>query len=178
MIGFRSPFPARDRSHRRPRRGRVGRRDLPGERPPERETGVRPALRRGHGSILHVAFVGDGAAGADASPDTRLYYAAVNGGADFANRATTRAQVLATCPRRDRHGDAYTGARHPQIALRTSSEIVILFQAIPAGEANYKLFPRRGDDRQQCRDIPDRVRGPGRGGARMPGTLTAPPSPS
>ena len=127
-----------------------------------------------NGSILHVAFVGDSTAGADASPDTRLYYAAVNGGVDFANRATTRAQILATAPVAIVNGDAYTGARHPQIALRTSSEIVILFQAIPAGETNYKLFRAvvtiagNAVTSQTVSEIRDAA------GARMPGSLTDP----
>lgn len=88
-----------------------------------------------HGTVLHVAFVGGGSA---AGP-FRLYYAAVNAGADFNNKATTRAQVLLTPPLAI--GDAlYTDARHPQVALRSATEVVILFQAIPAGDANYKLF--------------------------------------
>ena len=96
------------------------------------------------GSVLHVAFVGDAAAGADnASLNTRLYYAAVNGGADFTNSATARGDVVLTAPVAIDNGDAYTGARHPQIALRSSSELVILFQAIPAGETNHKLFLAR-----------------------------------
>ncbi len=94
-----------------------------------------------NGSILHVAFVGDSAAGADnASLNTRLYYAAVNGGADFTNKEITRSDVLVTAPVAIDNGDAYTSARHPQIALRSASELVVLFQAIPAGETNHKLF--------------------------------------
>src|SRR5659263_656653 len=50
------------------------------------------------GSVLHLAFVADAAAGADGSPNARLYYAAVNRGADFANKAATRSQVLVTAP--------------------------------------------------------------------------------
>jgi hypothetical protein len=42
------------------------------------------------GALLHVAFVGDNANAADsASLNTRLYYAAVNGGVNFANKLTT-----------------------------------------------------------------------------------------
>ncbi|MBE0604725.1 MAG: hypothetical protein IH610_00375 [Deltaproteobacteria bacterium] len=93
-----------------------------------------------NGTVLHVAFVGDGTAGADASPNTRLYYAAVNGGADFTNKVTTRAQVLVTAPVAIDNGAAYTDARHPQIAIRTSTELVILFQARPGPGADYKLF--------------------------------------
>ncbi|MFA5807834.1 MAG: hypothetical protein WC978_05630 [bacterium] len=94
-----------------------------------------------NGTVLHVAFVGDNAAGADnASLNTRLYYAAVNGGADFTNKTTTRDQVRLTAPVAIDNGDAYTDARHPQIALRSATELEILFQAIPVGDTNYKLF--------------------------------------
>ena len=94
-----------------------------------------------NGTVLHLAFVGDNAAGADnASLNTRLYYAAVNGGADFTNKTTTRSQVLVTPAVAIDNGDAYTDARHPQIALRSATELEILFQAIPVGDTNYKLF--------------------------------------
>lgn len=93
-----------------------------------------------YGSVVHVAFVGDNTVGADASPNTRLYYAAVNAGADFTNKATTSAQVLVTAPVAIDNGAAYTNARHPQIAMRTATELTILFQAIPVGETNFKLF--------------------------------------
>jgi hypothetical protein len=94
-----------------------------------------------NGSVLHVAFVGDNAAGADnASLNTRLYYAAVNGAADFANKLTVDNQVRVTAPVAIDNGDAYTGARHPQIALRSATEAVIIFQAIPGTGADYKLF--------------------------------------
>ena len=128
----------------------------------------------GNGTVLHVAFVGDSAAGAEGTPNTRLYYAAVNGAADFRNKATTRSQVLLTAPVAIDNGDAYTGARHPQIALRTATELVILFQAIPVGETDYKLFravltignnvvtSQRVDE---IRDAAD---------ARIPGNLTDP----
>ena len=96
-----------------------------------------------NGSLLHVAFVGDAAAGADASPNTRLYYAAVNGGADFTNRLTTRAQVLVTAPVAIDNGDAYVDARHPQVALLSGTELAILFQARPSAGATYKLFKAR-----------------------------------
>ncbi|MGE5285499.1 MAG: hypothetical protein ACM3OG_11080, partial [Actinomycetota bacterium] len=125
-------------------------------------------------SVLHVAFVGDAAAGADASPRTRLYYAAVNGGANFSNRLTTRAQVLLTTPVAIDSGDAYTDARHPQIALLSATELVILFQAIPAGETGYKLFralvtiANNAVASQSVAEIRDAA------GARIPGTLTDP----
>ena len=99
-----------------------------------------------NGTVLHVAFVGDNAAGADnASLNTRLYYAAVNGGADFTNKTTTRDQVRLTAPVAIDNGDAYTDARHPQIALRSATELAILFQAIPSDNAaaGFKLFCAR-----------------------------------
>ena len=128
----------------------------------------------GNGTVLHVAFVGDSAAGAEGTPNTRLFYAAINGAADFRNKATTRSQVLLAAPVAIDNGDAYTGARHPQIALRTASELVIVFQAIPVGETDNKLFravltigsnivtSQRVDE---IRDAAD---------ARIPGNLTDP----
>ena len=93
-----------------------------------------------NGTILHLAFVGDSDTGADSSPDTRIYYAAVNAGADFTNKLTTRSQVVVTAPVAIENGDAYTNARHPQIALRSATQVEILFQAIPVGDTSYKLF--------------------------------------
>jgi len=92
-----------------------------------------------NGTVLHVAFVGDNTAGA-ATTNTRLYYAAVNGAADFANKLTVDNQVRITAPVAIDIGDAYTDARHPQIALRSATELAILFQARPAPGADYKLF--------------------------------------
>jgi hypothetical protein len=92
-----------------------------------------------NGTVLHVAFVGDNAI--SGSTNTRLYYAAVNGAADFANKVTTRDQVRLTAPVAIDNDSLYTGARHPQIALRSANELVILFQAIPVGGgSDYKLF--------------------------------------
>jgi len=127
-----------------------------------------------NGTVVHVAFVGDSAAGAEGAPDTRLYYAAINGAADFKNRATTRSQVLLAAPVAIENGDAYTGARHPQIALRSATELVILFQAIPAGETDYKLFralvtvANNAVTAQSVAEIRDAA------GARIPGRLTDP----
>ena len=128
-----------------------------------------------NGTLLHVAFVGDNVAGAgSASLDTRLYYAAVNGGADFQNRGTTRATVLVTAPVAIVSGDAYTNARHPQIAMRTSTELTILFQAIPAGDNNYKLFRAQVtiDNNAVTSQRVDEIRDAA--GARIPGNLTDP----
>ncbi|MDP2656807.1 MAG: hypothetical protein Q8O78_00145, partial [Candidatus Deferrimicrobium sp.] len=127
-----------------------------------------------NGSILHVAFVGDAAAGADGSPNTRLYYAAVNGEADFTNKVTTRDQVRLTAPVAIDNGDAYTDARHPPIALRSATELVILFQAKPVGDTNYKLFRAlltintNAVTSQLVGEIRDAT------GARIPGSLTDP----
>jgi hypothetical protein len=92
-----------------------------------------------NGAVLHVAFVGDNAV--VGSPNTRLYYAAVNGGADFTNKATTRTQVLLTAPVAIDNA-LFNQARHPQIALRSATELAILFQAIPSDNAasGFKLF--------------------------------------
>lgn len=127
-----------------------------------------------NGTVLHVAFVGDSDTGAEGVPDTRLYYAAINGSADFRNRATTRSRVLLTAPVAIENGDAYTGARHPQIALRTATELVILFQAIPAGDTEYKLFralvtiASNAVTAHSVAEIRDAA------GARIPGRLTDP----
>jgi hypothetical protein len=127
-----------------------------------------------NGSLLHVAFVGDSTAGADASPNTRLYYAAVNGAADFTNKLTTRAQVLVTSPVAIDNGAAYTGARHPQIAMRTSTELVVLFQAIPLGDTSPKLFRARVTiaNNNVTSNHVDEIRSAA--GGRMPGGLTDP----
>ena len=127
------------------------------------------------GSSIHVAFVGDNVAGADsASLDTRLYYAEVNGGANFQDRATTRAKVVVTAPVAIDNGDAYTNARHPQIAMRSATELVILFQAIPAGDTTPKLFRALvtlGKDNVTSSRV-DEIRDAA--GARIPGKLTDP----
>jgi hypothetical protein len=97
-----------------------------------------------NGTVLHLAFVGDNTTGADnASLNTRLYYAAVNGGADFRNKATTDNQVRLTLPVAIDNGDAYTDARHPQIAMRSGTEMLILFHARPEPGEDYKLFRAR-----------------------------------
>ena len=91
------------------------------------------------GAVLHLAFVGDSDTGADGSPDTRVYYAAINGAADFTNKLTTRTQVIVTAPVAI-DNTLFHQARHPQIALRSATQLEILFQAIPVGDTNYKLF--------------------------------------
>ena len=134
-----------------------------------------------NGSLVHVAFVGDNSARAD-NPDgtanpslnTRLYYAAVNGGADFNSKAATRANVIVTAPVPIENGDAYTSARHPQIAMRSPTELVIVFQAIPAGQTAPKLFralvtiANNNVTSNRVNEIVDEA------GARLPGELTDP----
>ena len=126
-----------------------------------------------NGTVLHVAFVGDSATGADSSPNTRLYYAAVNGGADFSNKLTTRNQVIVTAPVAIEN-TLFSQARHPQIALRSATQLDILFQAIPVGETDYKLFhalvtiANNIVTSQSVAEIRDAA------GARIPGRLTDP----
>jgi hypothetical protein len=125
------------------------------------------------GSVLHLAFVGDNAAGADGSPNTRIYYAAVNGGADFTNKATTRSQVLVTAPVAI-DNTLFNQARHPHIALRSPTQLTVLFQAIPVGDTNYKLFlalvtiANNAVQTQQVKEVQNPVSG------RMTGNLVDP----
>lgn len=85
------------------------------------------------GSVSHVAFIGDNTA----SGTYRVFYAAVNGAADFSNLSLPRDNtVLLTFPTAlDNTGSGgnspYLDARHPKIAVRSSSEVVVLFQARP-----------------------------------------------
>ncbi|MGB7631705.1 MAG: hypothetical protein WBM29_11585 [Candidatus Deferrimicrobium sp.] len=135
-----------------------------------------------YGSVLHVAFVGNDAAGVfnadntvNTSLNTRLYYAAVNEGADFTNKVTTRSQVLLTAAVAIDNA-LFHQARHPQIALLSATELAILFQAIPSdGTAvGPKLFLARltiNNDTvtsQRVTEIRDAA------GARIPGNLTDP----
>ncbi|GAB4240205.1 MAG: hypothetical protein OHK0028_18290 [Deltaproteobacteria bacterium] len=91
-----------------------------------------------NGTVLHLAFVGDNAA----TGNFRLYYAAVNGAADFTSAATTAPQVLLTSPAAI-DNTLFSDARHPQIALRTAKELVVLFSATPVGDTDPKLFRAR-----------------------------------
>ncbi|MHB1012946.1 MAG: hypothetical protein ACYC37_08615 [Desulfobacteria bacterium] len=135
-----------------------------------------------YASVLHVAFVGDNAAGVfntdntvNTSLNTRLYYAAVNGGADFTNKLTTRSQVLVT-PAVAIDNALFNQARHPQIALLSATELAIVFQAIPSDNpaAGFKLFLARLTinnntvTSQRVTEIRDAA------GARIPGNLTDP----
>lgn len=100
-----------------------------------------------NGSVTHVAYIGaDNTAG-----PFRVFYAAVNGGADFTNLSLTRTTTgfLVTPPTPvDNTGagnDAYVDARHPRIAMRSSGEAVIFFQAKPAASPDpaYVLYLAR-----------------------------------
>ncbi len=82
------------------------------------------------GSVAHVALIGDN----NASGTFRVYYAAVNGAADFTNLSLPRDNtVILTPPTAVDNGAPYFDARHPKIAVRSSTEVVILFQAKPTG---------------------------------------------
>lgn len=100
-----------------------------------------------NGSVTHVAYIGaDNTAG-----PFRVFYAAVNGDADFSNLSLSRTTpgFLVTPPtpvdNTDAGNDAYVDARHPRIALRSPSEAVILFQAKPAAspDPTYVLYIAR-----------------------------------
>jgi hypothetical protein len=87
------------------------------------------------GNTAHVAFIGAD----DIAGPFLLYYAAVDGGADFGNLNLIADNILLTqpVPVLDTAGspdNTYTDARHPKIARRTASELVIFFQAKPAAD--------------------------------------------
>lgn len=127
-----------------------------------------------NGTVLHVAFVGDNAVGGG-TPRTRLFYAAVNGGADFTNGATLPSAVILTAPVAVDNA-LFTDARHPQVALRSATEVAILFQAIPSDNlaVGFKLFRAllTIDNNSVTAQRVDEVLDPS--GGRMPGRLTDP----
>lgn len=90
------------------------------------------------GKTVHVAFIGDG----EGDGTFKLYYAAVNGSANFQSSSATQASVLLTPAVAIDNGSAYDDVRHPQIVTWGSSRLVVVFQAVPAGAGagNYKLF--------------------------------------
>ena len=99
------------------------------------------------GAVNHVAYIGaDTAAG-----PFRVYYAAIDGGTDFTNLSLSRttAGFFVTPPtpidNTDAGNDLYADARHPQIVLRSSTEVVIFFQAKPVASADptYALYMAR-----------------------------------
>jgi len=99
------------------------------------------------GSVISVAYIG---AASTAGP-FRLYYAAIDGNSDFTNLSLSRntAGFLVTPPipvdNTASGNDAYVDARHPKIAIRSSTETVILFQAKTAASPDpvYALYLAR-----------------------------------
>ncbi|MBI5905512.1 MAG: hypothetical protein HZB86_08165 [Deltaproteobacteria bacterium] len=90
------------------------------------------------GTTVHVAFIGDNTA----SGLFKVHYAAVSGAADFSSSTLTRSQALLTPAVAIDNGSLYSTARHPQIAMRSATQAVILFQGIPSDNAaaGYRLF--------------------------------------
>jgi hypothetical protein len=130
-----------------------------------------------NGNTIHVAFVGDNTTGNPQIPTTTLFYAAVNGAADFTSKATTRSQVIVTpavAIDNSPNPTPYTGARHPRIAVRSGTQVVILFQAIPTGGTESKLFRALVtlDNNAVKTQVVDEVRDST--GAPLAGTLTDP----
>ncbi len=99
------------------------------------------------GDTLHVAYIG---ANSTAGP-FRVFYAAVGGGTRFDRLDLTRDTegFLVTPPTPIDNAavgnNAYVDARHPKIAMRSSTEAVILFQAKPAAspDPTYVLYLAR-----------------------------------
>lgn len=99
------------------------------------------------GNAMCVAYIG---ASTTAGP-FRLYYAAINGNADFTNLSLSRDTIgfLVTPPvvidNTAPGNNGYVDARHPQIAMRSATEAVILFQAKPAAspDPTYALYLAR-----------------------------------
>ncbi|MBE0602464.1 MAG: hypothetical protein IH611_02405 [Deltaproteobacteria bacterium] len=91
-----------------------------------------------YGTAAHVAFVGD----AEGDNTFKLYYAAVNGAAEFQSAAATQASILLTPAVAIDNGAGYDNALHPQIAVWDANRLVVVFQGVPtgAGSGNYKLF--------------------------------------
>ena len=90
------------------------------------------------GATVVVAFIG----GDTVAGPFRVFFAAVNGAADFTNLLLQRDSTVIPIPSFaiDNTGaggnSPYFDARHPRIALRTASEAVILFQARPTSADN------------------------------------------
>ncbi|HSL92741.1 MAG TPA: hypothetical protein VK863_08830, partial [Candidatus Limnocylindrales bacterium] len=85
-----------------------------------------------NGLVANVAYIG----GSGTAGPFTVFFAAVNGGADFSNLLLPRDDtVIPISPvaidSTGAAGDPYFDARHPKIALRTATEAVILFQARP-----------------------------------------------
>ncbi len=98
-----------------------------------------------YGTDTHVAFLGD-----TTGTGFRVYYAKVNGGADFTNDLLQRDSTVILIPpttvdNSDIGNDTYADARHPKILARSATEAVILFQAKPVSTADtaYRLYIAR-----------------------------------
>ena len=99
------------------------------------------------GNIVHVTYIG----ATSTDGPFLLYYAAINGSSDFTNLSLSRTTegffvtpptvIDNTAP----GNDAYVDARHPRIAVRSSTKLVILFQAKPVASADptYALYMAR-----------------------------------
>lgn len=85
-----------------------------------------------NGIVANVAYIG----GTGITGPFTVFFAAVNGGADFTNLSLPRDNtVLPILPvaidNSGAAGSPYFDARHPKIALRSATEAVVLFQARP-----------------------------------------------
>lgn len=96
-----------------------------------------------YGAVTHVAFIGDNTG----TGAYKVYYAAINGSADFTNVNLVRDNTVILTPATliDNAAPVYADARHPKIAVRsaTSSEttLVILFQAKPTSTSDTAYRP-------------------------------------
>ncbi len=97
------------------------------------------------GTDTHVAFIGD-----TTGTGFRVYYAKVNGTADFNSDLLQRDNTVILIPaapvdNTDVGNDTYADARHPKIVMRSGTEAVILFQAKPVSTADtaYRLYIAR-----------------------------------
>lgn len=99
------------------------------------------------GNVAHVACIG---AGNPAGP-FRVYYAAIGGATNFSSLSLSRASAgflltpLTPVDNTAPGNSAYADARHPRIAMLSSREAVILFQAKPAASPDpaYVLYLAR-----------------------------------
>ena len=93
------------------------------------------------GTVVHVVFIGDAAG----DNTFKLYYAAVDKSANFKDPDATQADILLTAAVAIDNGSKYRDARHPQVAVRETNELVVLFQGVPTASVTgeYKLFRAR-----------------------------------
>ena len=97
--------------------------------------------------VISVAYIG---ASSTAGP-FRLFYASINGDSDFTNLSLSRttAGFLVAPPTPIDNtapgNDAYVDARHPRIAFRSDTEVVIFFQAktVASPDPTYVLYLAR-----------------------------------